>query len=641
VRERDRQLLLTGAADAPAPGRWLRAGPARVLFVDGDLRYVRVGDQEIVRRIYLAVRDLNWNTLPGRTTELHVEDRVDSFHITYRRRHVSGDIDFAWTATIDGDPDGVITFAMDGEALAPFAYAKIGLCVHHPIDGFAGQRFTGHTPAGEVAGTLPDTIGPQIHLADGTDLPLFDPVSQLSICHTCGGSVQFAFRGDLWEMEDQRNWTDASYKSASTPASLGYHHVAERGQRIQQSVTVTSEGFGSGRPSDDPVSTVTLGGPLGLSMPAVGLGAAPDAAPLSQAAREALRLLAPQHLRLDVHLNDPDWAQTLKEGLNAADSLGCDLELALFLDKKSTDQAALGELGSRLAVAQARICRVLVFCETEESTSAATLQRARAALGSSVGAALFVTGTNIYFIEMNRHRIPPGPAEGLVWSLNPQIHAFDELSLVENLGAQADTVRTARAFSEGTALFVSPITLRPRFNAVAVTDENIATHAMPRSVDPRQPSLFGAAWTLGSLAALATSGLAAVTYYETVGARGVLAAPVYPLFHVLADAAELAGRPVRAVAVSDPLATSVVAVDDGERLTLLLANLSDHSKTVRIAGLPPGHTSLRVLDETNAHDASGDAAGFRHRRESLPRGAGEVTLALYPYATVRIEVHPS
>ena len=71
--------------------------------------------------------------------------------------------------------------------------------------------------------------GPQIHLDDGTDLPLFEPVSDLDIAHVSGGVVRFDFSGDLWEMEDQRNWTDASYKSASTPAKLGYHHEATAG----------------------------------------------------------------------------------------------------------------------------------------------------------------------------------------------------------------------------------------------------------------------------------------------------------------------------------------------------------------------------------------------------------------------------
>ena len=76
----------------------------------------------------------------------------------------------------------------------------------------------------------------------------------------------------------------------------------------------------------------------------------------------------------------------------------------------------------------------------------------------------------------------------------------------------------------------------------------------PSRSDPRQPSLFAAAFTVGSIAALAQAGAASLTYYETVGPRGVIpgAAPLpapgllaspppggaFAMFHVFADIAE-------------------------------------------------------------------------------------------------------
>jgi len=45
---------------------------------------------------------------------------------------------------------------------------------------------------------------------------------------------------------------------------------------------------------------------------------------------------------------------------------------------------------------------------------------------------------------------------------------------------------------------------------------------LPSSVDARQPSIFAASWTLGSLKFLAQSGASLVTYYETVGWKGLI-----------------------------------------------------------------------------------------------------------------------
>jgi hypothetical protein len=58
-------------------------------------------------------------------------------------------------------------------------------------------------------------------------------------------------------------------------------------------------------------------------------------------------------------------------------------------------------------------------------------------------------GTNIYFTELNRFRPPVELLEFVTWSMNPQVHAFDDLSLVETLETQATTVESAQSFFGG------------------------------------------------------------------------------------------------------------------------------------------------------------------------------------------------
>ena len=64
-----------------------------------------------------------------------------------------------------------------------------------------------------------------------------------SIAHaTAGGEIVIRFEGDLWEMEDQRNWTDASYKTYSTPLRLPYPVEIHEGDRVWQRVTIEARG---------------------------------------------------------------------------------------------------------------------------------------------------------------------------------------------------------------------------------------------------------------------------------------------------------------------------------------------------------------------------------------------------------------
>jgi len=104
----------------------LQAGPLSVLFEDGDLRYIRYGDREVVRRIYAAVRDRNWGTVPPRLSNLKIDRTSDSFQITYDCQHQQRGIDFFWKAAIRGEANGTIRFAMDGEAHSTFQRNRIG-----------------------------------------------------------------------------------------------------------------------------------------------------------------------------------------------------------------------------------------------------------------------------------------------------------------------------------------------------------------------------------------------------------------------------------------------------------------------------------------------------------------------------------
>src|SRR4030095_8796661 len=104
----------------------------------------------------------------------------------------------------------------------------------------------------------------------------------------------------------------------------------------------------------------------------------------------------------------------------------------------------------------------------------------------------FGGGTNAYFTELNRGRPSPEGLDFAAYSINPQVHAFDNASLVENLEAQAGTVESARQFLGSLPLAVGPVTLRPRFNPNATG----ATAAPPPGalsfeVDERQVRVLG------------------------------------------------------------------------------------------------------------------------------------------------------
>ena len=199
--------------------------------------------------------------------------------------------------------------------------------------------------------------------------------------------------------------------------------------------------------------------------------------------------------------------------------------------------------------------------------------------------------------------------------MNPQMHASDDTSLIETLTAIPQPVRSARHYFDNLPVVVSPVTLKPRFNAVATETECVPSpDQLPPQVDVRQLTLFGAAWTLGAVKRLAESKAASVTIFETTGWCGVmeteagtplpeqfpsLPGAVFPLYHVLADVAEFVGGDMVEVRSSDPLKVEAVLLQRDGRQTLLLANLTPEPQSATMTGLVQA-ARLRRLNGQNA-----------------------------------------
>src|SRR5262245_34303260 len=139
-----RNFLYYGQQE-PLPGRKeLRAGPVTLLFEEGGLRYLRVGGREVLRGIYVAVRDRNWGTVPIRLSDLRIASDADSFAVAFRAEHRQGEIDFGWEGAVRGEPDGAVIFTMNGEARSTFWRNRIGFCVLHPMECAGGPCSVEH-----------------------------------------------------------------------------------------------------------------------------------------------------------------------------------------------------------------------------------------------------------------------------------------------------------------------------------------------------------------------------------------------------------------------------------------------------------------------------------------------------------------
>ncbi len=633
----------------------LYAGPLSLIFEGGDLRYIRLGDHEILRRVYVAIRDQNWETILPQLSNIQIESWGDTFRITYDVENKQADVHFFWKGTIVGSVDGTITFTMDGEVLSTFRRNRIGFCVLHPM-ACAGLPCR----VEKVDGTLEEGAFPK-------DISPHQPFMDMrAISHKVTPDVwtEVRFDGDIFEMEDQRNWTDASYKTYCTPLAAPFPVEVKPGAKISQSITLTLKDKG-GKLNDtqyairDTNTTINFGVDEKSSthLPRIGLGVASHGQPLKAKELERLKVLNLSHLRVDIDLTQPDYESALRRATDEARALGVSLEAALFLSDAAEEE--LRAFAKVVEQVKPPIGTYLIFHTAEPSTSAQWIELAQHHLSD----AKIGSGTNAYFTELNRGQPPVDPRwwkrrkhkplDLACYSMNPQVHAFDNASLIETLETQAVTVESARQFTDGLPLAVTPITLLPRFNPNATDPEpEPAPGELPVQIDVRQMSLFGAGWTVGSLKYLSESSVSSATYYETNGWRGVMEmksgspAPekfrsspggVFPLYHVFADVGEFAGGKVVQTKSSDTLKVDGVALRNEGKARAVLANLSSESQQVRVGDLAES-VRVRHLNETNAQAAMSSPEAFREQRDELMQTAGgTLELNLLPYAIARID----
>ncbi len=250
--------------------------------------------------------------------------------------------------------------------------------------------------------------------------------------------------------------------------------------------------------------------------PAIGLGGA-GLAELAGAEADRLRPLRLAHLRADLHLELPGWEAALACAAANARALDAPLEAALFLP--ADPRAALGELAGRIRGLRTRVASWLLFRAPDALTADGFAALARQALSGVDPGARFGGGTDRYFVELNRRRPRADGLDLLVFALNPQVHAFDDATLVENLASLRWMADTARGFAGRAALGITPVTLRSRVDPRP--DASREAGERPFTDDPRQSTAFAAAWTLGLVAAAAEAGFASLTLFELAGPRGV------------------------------------------------------------------------------------------------------------------------
>jgi D-apionolactonase len=638
-------IRLYGTDESVEAPRILQAGPLSAEFDAGNLRHIRYHGREMIRAISFIVRDKNWGTYAPQISQLEVQEMPGSFRVSYEAL-IEGE--FRYSAVIIGEADGSLSFSGTGNAISDFLTNRTGFVILHPIDGVAGAACT----VEHVDGRSEETRFPL----------LIDPVQPMrdlrAITHefSPGLKVTCRMQGDTFEMEDQRNWTDASYKTYVRPLALPWPYTIAKGAAIDQRVTLSVSGSVPNIESKERRSSLVIGKPIsGSSMPPLGIGLHPKDAGTIKENVAVIKEAAPAHI---VCHYDPRLGHShkdLKRMAEAGKEIGAELWLEFVIPSVENFEEEIREAGRGAAELGNPFSTVMVSPAPDLKCTLpgspwppcppleACYQAARKAFpGARIGGGMFS-----FFTELNRKKPPLDLLDLVTFTTVAIFHAGDDRSAMEGLESLPYLAKTVQSFIHDKPYHVGPSAIGLRMNpygeAPMPNPRNIR-QAM-NGMDPRQRGLFGAAWSVGFVARFVKGGASALTLGGGTGEFGIAYAKqdyaqpwfdenggIYPVYHAIKGLSKLRGQPLLDLEISTPDELQAIATRRDGSVELWVTNLTDQTKSVELTPKLTGKVS--ILSATDFERAAKDLSVM----ESLEREFSSEQLGLPPYAVARVRV---
>ena len=646
----DRAIALYGTAE-PVPERTLlTAGPVTATLENGALRWISLGGVEVLRGIAFLVRDRNWSTPSPTITDLNIAQDADGFRVSFQALCHSDDGELPWSAEIVGVADGSLRFTGTAAPKADFATNRTGFVILHPLERVVGCPVdVTHVDGSKRRARFPDLVDPE---------QCFFNVRALSHEAAPGVWATCTMVGDAWEMEDHRNWLDASFKTYVRPLSLPYPYTIKGGERVTQTVTLVFSGASPTSPKtagEAPVQ-IALGGGT-TRMPAIGLRAPLQWMDQAMAAADLAREAGPRLLNARFDPRAGHGGQELRQLGALASAVGAGLTLELVVPGRQDPAEELNEFAAQLkgsgiqpesivvAIAEDRIRLEPGAPPPPLALLGAVHQAARAAFpGIRIGGGSFG-----FFTELNRNWPPIGLIDYVAHVVCSTVHASDDRAMMENLESFRHMTKTVRAFAGNLPyrLVASGIGLDIGPYGPPTPNPDNTRRTMVR-MDPRHRGLFGAAWCLASIAEAARGGLEAISPAALAGEFGIVhrrltydqpwfdgldRVAIYPIYHVVRGMARAAGKPCIEAMPSDRTRIAALGCRDAHGgVDLWLANRRDTPQQVRLPDLGPD-VQLSRLDETTFEAAATDPAFLQS--SAKPCKTREIEIGAYGIAWIQ------
>jgi hypothetical protein len=516
-----REHLAIYGCNEPLPARTLlRAGALSLERIGGRFGPVHAHGHEVWHGFAFLFRDAGWGTPEPVFEQVEHHSDAQGFrlalhgHIPCAPSDVLGEpVDNARLLlhlTLQGSADGTLHLHAQASPTHALRTNRCGWVLMHPMTAAGCALEVLHVDGRTSRSTLPEEV---------PAWPPFMGVRGLRHEYAPGHWAEAWLPGEDYELEDQRNNADASFKTYSRSNLMPRPYVLRSGQTLVREVHLRLSGpppMPARTPPAKASRLVQTPAPKQIQ-PRLGVAITPTTSHCIEPWElDVLRQWRPAFLHLtlwtDALASDVDWhgVRTLLQASGA--DLRLDLCAREGLGHGGPQEAVLRHLAQQLADAGVAPASVAALpCGPQ---AAAWLRRLfpHATIGG---------GTPHFFAQLNRLE-SSGGEDFMTFTVCPIVHGTDDESVMHGLHSLSSMLETARRRHPGRAWHLGPSWLPARTSPLGSqpASDGQRRAALAR-LDPRTRGLFGAAWLLGHLAAAVRAGVQALTLPPLLGDDGL------------------------------------------------------------------------------------------------------------------------
>ena len=485
------------------------------------LRNIKYNNIEILKLISFLVRDKNWNNYSPEIIKTSSYKKDKKLHFEFDLKY--GEVEQLEVKLLLLISSNSVKLIANGKFLTDFWTNRIGFNLLLPLDGVVNQQVI-VSKSDHTTETIkyPLIIQPDQPMAKFNNLSyeMFNAIA-----------LNIRFDGIHFEMEDQRNWGDASYKIYSGSLLDPFPYKENKNSAFHQEVEITVREKNNSLefiPNQNilPVSTKEE-----YTMPKIGIKINNET--------DGSELVNVDFL---YQLVDFESNTESKPNLNHLP-----IYLVALIDHTKKVDHIIEEIKDYIIINKINVDKLLIcpkiylnsFQPAGDWPSVPKLGDYYKEAKTQLPDIQIFSGMVTNFTELNRKK-PDGEFDGINFSFTPIVHDASDYGVLDTPNSIKFILHSINNFTKDTPIHIGPMTLGMHFNPYG---EKLATNIDKvrlemTDLDPRHDSLISLNWTIAVFAETLSKNTKFITIASLKGIHGILTEnnqkrPLFYLYEVL------------------------------------------------------------------------------------------------------------